>query len=109
MEPGDQEYQRLLQIFQEECREHIQRLNAGLLTLERQPNEAPLDDILRSAHSLKGASRMMGLKTIETLGHYLETLLTQLSRGEKEAAPRPPFNRGGNVEETRPQTRGETK
>jgi len=37
MEPGDQEYQRLFQIFQEECKEHIQKLNEGLLALERQP------------------------------------------------------------------------
>jgi two-component system chemotaxis sensor kinase CheA len=87
MEPRDPEYQRLWQIFREECREHIQKLNEGLLTLERQPSEAPLDESLRSAHSLKGASRMMGLKTMETLAHTLETLLTQLVRGEKKVAP----------------------
>ena len=85
MEPSDQEYQRLFQIFREECHEHIQKLNEGLLALERQPQGAPLDDILRSAHSLKGASRMMGIKPLETLAHYLETLISQLQRGEKEA------------------------
>lgn len=87
MERGDQEYQHLFQIFREECDEHIQKLNDGLLLLERQPKAAPLDEILRSAHSLKGASRMMGFKTLETLAHYLETLLTQLHRGECEATP----------------------
>jgi len=87
MEPGDQEYQRLFQIFREECSEHIQKLNEGLLALERQPQQAPLDDILRSAHSLKGASRMMGFKTVETLAHYLESLLTQLVRGEQQVTP----------------------
>jgi two-component system chemotaxis sensor kinase CheA len=85
MQPGDQEYQRLFEIFREECDEHIQKLNDGLLALERQPRGAPLDEILRSAHSLKGASRMMGFKNLETLAHYLEALLTQLHRGEKEA------------------------
>jgi two-component system chemotaxis sensor kinase CheA len=87
MEPGDQEYQRLFQIYREECDEHIQKLNDGLLALERQPQQAPIDEILRSAHSLKGASRMMGFKNLETLAHYLETLLTQLNRGEKEVSP----------------------
>ncbi|TMA11258.1 MAG: hybrid sensor histidine kinase/response regulator [Deltaproteobacteria bacterium] len=87
MKAGDQQYQQLFQIFQEECKEHIQMLNDGLLALERQPNGGPSEDILRSAHSLKGASRMMGFKTIETLSHYLETLLTQLIRGEKQASP----------------------
>lgn len=87
MEPGDQEYQHLFQIFREECDEHIQKLNDGLLALERQPQQAPIDEILRSAHSLKGASRMMGFKNLETLAHYLETLLTQLNRGEKEVSP----------------------
>jgi len=86
MEPGDQEYQRLFQIYREECDEHIQKLNDGLLALERQPQQAPIDEILRSAHSLKGASRMMGFKNLETLAHYLETLLTQLNRGEKEVS-----------------------
>jgi len=87
MERGDPEYQSLFQIFAEECREHIHKLNQGLLALERQPGQAPLDEILRSAHSLKGASRMMGFKTIETLAHHLESLLTQLIRGDKEATP----------------------
>jgi len=84
---GDQEYQHLFQIFREECDEHIQKINEGLLVLERQPRAAPVDEILRSAHSLKGASRMMGFKTLETLAHYLETLLTQLHRGERESTP----------------------
>ncbi|MGH7768839.1 MAG: hybrid sensor histidine kinase/response regulator [Candidatus Binatia bacterium] len=87
MEPGDQEYQRLFQIYREECAEHIQKLNDGLLALERAPQQAPIDEILRSAHSLKGASRMMGFKNLEMLAHYLETLLTQLNRGEREATP----------------------
>jgi two-component system chemotaxis sensor kinase CheA len=87
MDPGDQEYQHLFQIYREECDEHIQKLNDGLLALERQPQQAPIDEILRSAHSLKGASRMMGFKNLETLAHYLETLLTQLNRGEKEVSP----------------------
>jgi two-component system chemotaxis sensor kinase CheA len=87
MEPGDQEFQRLFQIYREECDEHIQKLNDGLLALEREPQKAPIDEILRSAHSLKGASRMMGFKNLETLAHYLETLLTQLNRGEREATP----------------------
>jgi two-component system chemotaxis sensor kinase CheA len=85
LERGDQEYQHLFQIFREECDEHIQKLNEGLLALEREPQTAPLDEILRSAHSLKGASRMMGFKTLESLAHYLETLLTQLHRGERES------------------------
>jgi two-component system, chemotaxis family, sensor kinase CheA len=87
MEPGDQEYQKLFEIYREECDEHIQKLNDGLLALERAPQQAPIDEILRSAHSLKGASRMMGFKNLETLAHYLETLLTQLNRGEREATP----------------------
>lgn len=87
MESGDQDYRRLFQIFREECEEHIQKLNEGLLALERRPEEAPLEEILRSAHSLKGAARMMGFKGIESLAHYLETLLTQLMRGEKGLTP----------------------
>jgi two-component system chemotaxis sensor kinase CheA len=87
LKAGDQQYQQLFQIFQEECREHLQKLTDGLMMLERQPNETPLDDVLRSAHSLKGASRMMGIRAIETLSHHLETLLTQLTRGEKPLTP----------------------
>ncbi len=87
MQPGDQEYQHLFQIFREECEEHIQKLNDGLLALERDPGRVRVDEILRAAHSLKGASRMMGFKTLETLAHYLETLLTQIHRGERQTTP----------------------
>lgn len=87
MEVGDKEYQQLFQIFRDECKEHAQTLNDGLLVLERRPKEAPLDEILRAAHSIKGAARMMGFKEIETLSHYLETLLTQMTHGEKEITP----------------------
>ena len=84
MKSSDPEYPRLFEIFREECGEHIQKLNDGLLLIERQPSEAPWNEIMRTAHSLKGASRMMGIKTIETLSHRLETLLTQLNSGKQQ-------------------------
>jgi len=84
MKAGDQEYQHLLQIFREECREHVTKLNEGLLTLEQGPQDGLLDALLRAAHSLKGAARMMGLKEIETMAHQMESLLGELKRGEKE-------------------------
>jgi two-component system chemotaxis sensor kinase CheA len=81
------ENQNLWQIFREECDEHVRALNQGLLVLERQPAAAPLEEMLRSAHSLKGAARMLGCQPVEAISHALETLLGQLFRQERDSAP----------------------
>lgn len=83
----DQLMQELLQTFFEEAAEHLQTMNQDLLQLERQPDadrkSALIQEVFRSAHSLKGASRAVGLKPIETLAHAMEDILKLARDGEK--------------------------
>ncbi len=70
-------------IFLAEAQEHVETLNTGLLTLEREPqNEQALAETFRAAHSLKGAAATMGYEEITQLAHALEDRLDALRRGK---------------------------
>ncbi len=76
------EDQEIREIFKAESAEHIQRLEQGFLHLETDPqNKAVLEELLREAHSLKGAARMIGLAGIATLSHRLEDILGAAGKG----------------------------
>ncbi|MEI8350132.1 MAG: hybrid sensor histidine kinase/response regulator [Candidatus Omnitrophota bacterium] len=69
---------KLLEKFKAEVRERLQRLNLGLIKLEKSPHDkALLEDLMREAHSIKGASMMMGYKRISDIGHRMEDGLEQ--------------------------------
>jgi two-component system chemotaxis sensor kinase CheA len=73
--------------FSAEAQEHLQKLNEGVLRLERGEADADLmADILRAAHTLKGSARMMGFKEINQVAHKLEDLLLELKEGRLEAS-----------------------
>jgi two-component system chemotaxis sensor kinase CheA len=82
---------QLLKTFQVEAQEHLQKLNETLLQLERQPDgdvrQSLLQEIFRSAHSLKGAARAVSLGDIENLAHALETVLQQSRDAKLELTP----------------------
>jgi two-component system chemotaxis sensor kinase CheA len=64
------------ELFRIESGEHLQRLDEGLLLLEKDPkNRTVLEEVLREAHSLKGAAHMIGLSDIETVSHRFEDIL----------------------------------
>lgn len=72
-----------LGMFLEESREHLQRLNEGLLGLESNPEDSRLiNEIFRSAHTLKGMSATMGFNQIAELTHQMENVLQKIRNGE---------------------------
>lgn len=72
-----------LGMFLEESREHLQTLNSCLLDLENDPsNLTVLDEIFRSAHTIKGMSATMGFTNIAELTHEMENILDLLRKGE---------------------------
>jgi two-component system chemotaxis sensor kinase CheA len=76
------EDKELRELFQVECEEHFTVLEKGFLDLEENPNQPELlHSVFREAHSLKGASRMLGLSDIETISHLLEDELGKASKG----------------------------
>lgn len=71
----DEEFQ---QLFAAESEEHLASIEQGLLELENNAEDDELlHSIFRSAHSLKGAARVLGLQDIETIAHLLEETLGQ--------------------------------
>ncbi|WP_112180862.1 chemotaxis protein CheA [Paraliobacillus zengyii] len=65
-----------LDVFIEESKEHIQSLNNRLLELENDPtNMDTVNEIFRSAHTLKGMSATMGYKDLADLTHKMENVL----------------------------------
>ncbi len=78
----------LLQDFIAETGEHLQEMESNLLLLEADPgNREVLNDIFRSAHTIKGSSEYLGLEKIAELSHKLENLLEILRKPDKAQAP----------------------
>jgi two-component system chemotaxis sensor kinase CheA len=72
----------LREIFKIESAEHIQGLEDGFLRLEKEPqNQAVLEEVFREAHSLKGASRIIGITDVESISHRLEDVLGGAKKG----------------------------
>ncbi|NJM70106.1 MAG: hybrid sensor histidine kinase/response regulator [Scytonema sp. RU_4_4] len=78
------EDEELRSLYKAASAEHIQKIEAGLLHLEKNPQDrAKLEELLRETHSLKGDSRMLGIKDVETLTHEMEEILGSVHRGER--------------------------
>ncbi|TCZ79981.1 chemotaxis protein CheA [Paenibacillus albiflavus] len=70
------ELNQYLSIFIDESREHLQALNDNMLTLENNPEDISIvQDIFRSAHTLKGMSATMGFEDLASLTHEMENVL----------------------------------
>lgn len=73
------------EIFQSESQEFLQLMNDALLALEDHPADlAPVDEVFRAAHSLKGMAAAMGYGAIAQAAHELEELVDTLRRRERQ-------------------------
>lgn len=78
------EDEELRNLYKVASADHIQKIETGLLHLEKNPqDQARLEQLLRETHSLKGDSRMLGVKDVETLTHQMEEILGTVKRGER--------------------------
>ncbi|OLN33509.1 chemotaxis protein CheA [Desulfosporosinus metallidurans] len=76
-----------LEFYLLDSQEQIEKLGAGLLQLEKEGgNIGLINDLFRSAHSLKGASGTMGFTPIVALTHAAEDLLDRLRQGKMEVS-----------------------
>ncbi|MDI7741682.1 chemotaxis protein CheA [Lysinibacillus fusiformis] len=77
------ELNQYLEMFIEESKEHLQSCSDNLLELEKNPNDlAIVNEIFRSAHTLKGMSATMGYEDLADLTHKMENVLDAI-RNEK--------------------------
>ncbi|MBA2174091.1 chemotaxis protein CheA [Halobacillus locisalis] len=72
-----------LEVFIDESKEHLQAINDHLLKLEQNPRDlAIVNEIFRSAHTLKGMAATMGYQDLASLTHQMENVLDGV-RNEK--------------------------
>jgi chemosensory pili system protein ChpA (sensor histidine kinase/response regulator) len=72
----------IIEFFLIEAGEHIQNLNKGLLSLEKDPTDSTIiDELFRAAHTLKGSAAMMGYQGISDVAHKAEDMLGQFRSG----------------------------
>lgn len=65
-----------IEVFIDESKEHLQAINDHLLTLEKNPRDLTIvNEIFRSAHTLKGMSATMGYQDLSDLTHKMENVL----------------------------------
>ncbi|HSI16033.1 MAG TPA: hybrid sensor histidine kinase/response regulator [Chthoniobacter sp.] len=73
----------MLGLFRMEAEAQTQTLNTGLLALEREPASAThLESLMRAAHSLKGAGRIVGVSTAVTVAHAMEDCFVSAQKGD---------------------------
>src|SRR4029079_5383044 len=67
----------MLELFQAEMDAHIPALNQGLLALEKSEAGArELEAMMRAAHSIKGAARIVGMDPAVRIAHVMEDCFT---------------------------------
>lgn len=70
------EMNQYLSMFIDESRDHLQAMNEQMLSLESSPEDITIvQNIFRSAHTLKGMSATMGFEDLASLTHEMENVL----------------------------------
>lgn len=73
-------------LFVTESRENLDTIAQALLTLEECEDRETIDEIFRSAHTIKGASASMGYMKLEKLCHSMEDLFDLIRNGKLKAS-----------------------
>ncbi len=75
---------RYAELFAAESREHLSLANDALLRLERGADaEAPVRELFRAVHTVKGMAGAMGFAAVTELAHALESLLEGVRAGTR--------------------------
>ncbi|WP_137789648.1 chemotaxis protein CheA [Bacillus sp. E(2018)] len=81
------EMTQYLDIFIEESKEHLQSINQQVLLLEKTPGELSIvNEIFRSAHTLKGMSATMGYEDLANLTHCMENVLDAIRNNKLDVS-----------------------
>lgn len=73
----------LIEFFLMESQDHFESVLNGLLVLEKDPsNWSVIDELFRSAHTIKGSAAMVSFNNIASVAHTLENILDELRKGD---------------------------
>lgn len=80
--PDDLSSFSMLELFRVEAEAQVAALTAGLLEVERDPTAAQaLEALMRAAHSLKGAARLVNLPVLAGVAHAMEGCFVAAQQG----------------------------
>lgn len=75
-----------LELFLEESREHLQNINEQLLLFEKNTEDLGIiNEIFRSAHTLKGMAASMSFEDLTNLTHKMENVLDAIRNNKVKA------------------------
>jgi two-component system sensor histidine kinase and response regulator WspE len=81
-EPEDLSRLSLMELFRAETENQTETISAALLELERNPGSAQLlEALMRAAHSLKGAARIVNQGTAVSVAHAMEDCFVAAQQG----------------------------
>jgi two-component system chemotaxis sensor kinase CheA len=73
----------LLELFRAELETHAETLNAGLISLEKDPNQPKcVEGLMRAAHSIKGAAKIVGFEATVKVAHLMEDCFVAAQAGQ---------------------------
>jgi len=72
----------MLELFRTELETHSRVLEEGLVKAEGEQSAERIEPLMRAAHSIKGAARMVGLDAAVALAHAMEDVLVAAQRGK---------------------------
>ena len=80
----------LLDLFRSEAETNLATISSGLLALEgvSTPRPESIEPLMRAAHSLKGAARIVGLDAAVGVSHAMEDCLVAVQEGRCRLFPR---------------------
>src|SRR5438309_10953201 len=78
----------LIDLFRSEVETHSEVLGAALLALERSPGDTSrVDEMMRAAHSIKGAARVVGVDPAVSVAHVMEDCFVAAQKGALSLSP----------------------
>jgi two-component system sensor histidine kinase and response regulator WspE len=77
----------MLDLFRVELETNTRTLESGLVMAERDQTPEKIEPLMRAAHSIKGAARIVGLNTAVTLAHAMEDVLSAAQHGKRSLTP----------------------
>ncbi len=78
----------MLSLFRTEIETHTETLNSGILKIEKDFSDtSEAESLMRAAHSIKGAARILNIDMAVTLAHAMESLFDSMQAGTLLPAP----------------------
>jgi two-component system chemotaxis sensor kinase CheA len=79
---------RLRGVFRQEAEETLDAMEESLLRLEEHPDQpAPINDVFRHAHTIKGSAAMVGFSELAAYAHSVEDALDLMRQGALDITP----------------------